>query len=290
MTVIPLGGGLPREQRRARTARSNRGKLLYEDVIDLVERLIVEQDLQPGDMLPSQGELAELAQVSLITVRRALEELEREGRVRRHQGLGTFLARPKILSSPTRTGALGGTLDDGGSARVGTRLIGIEPAQPSRDVAAALDLGAGEQVWMVRRVRLLNGKPSIAERALIPVSLAPRLDEVFTGGSLYRTLAEEYGIEDDFEEQVLEVRPADAEVRALLRLPARAQVVRIRGLSRDQRGIAFDCFEQSYSATEFAFAIAGQTERRLQLGGLSGDWSARPLLGSDRPGRRSPKR
>src|SRR5215472_16187722 len=74
--------------------------LRYEQVVALVERLISERGLVPGDLLPSYTELADRAGVSLITVRRALDELERTGRVRRHQGVGTFVARPPGLADP----------------------------------------------------------------------------------------------------------------------------------------------------------------------------------------------
>ena len=47
-----------------------------------------------------------MAGVSLITVRRALEELERDGRVAGHQGVGTFVARPRIVTEPARRGGL----------------------------------------------------------------------------------------------------------------------------------------------------------------------------------------
>lgn len=278
MTVIPLGGQPQRSAARAGSARARRTPLLYEGVIDLVQQLIAQGDLGPGDKLPSQRELAEMANVSLITVRRALEELEHDGRVRRHQGLGTFLSGPKILSDPTRAGRLDGTLSDTGeSDRVGTRLLGVTRSLPSPDVAVALELGEGQQVWQVRRVRTIADKASIAERALIPVSLAPDLDQVYRGGSLYDTLQLNYGLVDEYEEQILDVVHPEAEVRSLLHLNARSLVVRIQGLSRDKVNVPFDCFEQVYSASEFAFAISGQTERRLQRVGAQRDWTATPV-------------
>src|SRR5665213_91651 len=274
MTIIELGGQSSPESSRSISRGSRRGKLLYEQVIELVDQLIVERNLSPGDMLPSQGELAQMAQVSLITVRRGLEELELAGRVRRHQVLRTFLALPEILSDPSRTGQLGGTLSDSGEAtRLGSKLLGIERCLPSADVAAALEIEPHHQVWHVRRVRLINGAPCIAEWAIIPVSLAPDLEVVYRGGSLYETLGSNYGLKDDYEDQVLDVISPSAEVRSLLKLAARAKVVRIRGLSHDKRGVPFDCFEQVYSALEFAFAIVGRTERRLYQGGLDRDWS-----------------
>ena len=53
---------------------------------------ITEGRLRPGSALPSFRALAEDLLVSVITVKRAYEELEREGIIYRKQGLGTFVA------------------------------------------------------------------------------------------------------------------------------------------------------------------------------------------------------
>jgi GntR family transcriptional regulator len=65
---------------------------LYQQIVDGVRREISEGRLTPGDELPSFRALAEQLLVSLITVKRAYEELEREGIIFRRQGLGTFVA------------------------------------------------------------------------------------------------------------------------------------------------------------------------------------------------------
>src|SRR5262249_18282097 len=108
--VLDLGGHRP--ARQAAPGRPGSG-LLYERVVEYVERLVAERGLVPGDLLPPYAELAASTGVSLITVRRALDELERAGKVRRHQGLGTFLARPRIVTEPARKGSLLGTLAAG---------------------------------------------------------------------------------------------------------------------------------------------------------------------------------
>ena len=65
---------------------------LYQQIVDAVKREIAADRLQPGSPLPSFRALAEELLVSLITVKRAYEELEREGIIYRRQGLGTFVA------------------------------------------------------------------------------------------------------------------------------------------------------------------------------------------------------
>jgi GntR family transcriptional regulator len=65
---------------------------LYQQIIDAIKREVAAGRLAPGSALPSFRVLAEQLLVSLITVKRAYEELEREGIIHRHQGLGTFVA------------------------------------------------------------------------------------------------------------------------------------------------------------------------------------------------------
>jgi len=65
---------------------------LYQQIVDRITREISEGRLLPGAALPSFRQLAEALLVSLITVKRAYEELEREGIIFRRQGLGTFVA------------------------------------------------------------------------------------------------------------------------------------------------------------------------------------------------------
>ena len=68
------------------------GGALYQQIIDGLKREISEGRLAPGTSLPSFRGLAEELLVSVITVKRAYEELEREGIIYRRQGLGTFVA------------------------------------------------------------------------------------------------------------------------------------------------------------------------------------------------------
>lgn len=65
---------------------------LYQQIVEALKREVASGRLAPGRPLPSFRTLAEELQVSLITVKRAYEELEREGVIYRRQGLGTFIA------------------------------------------------------------------------------------------------------------------------------------------------------------------------------------------------------
>ena len=65
---------------------------LYKQIVDGLKREVSEGRLAPGVALPSFRGLAEDLLVSVITVKRAYEELERDGIIHRRQGVGTFVA------------------------------------------------------------------------------------------------------------------------------------------------------------------------------------------------------
>ena len=79
---------------------------LYEQIVEAVRREVASGRLQPGKTMPSFRELASQLAVSLITVKRAYEELERENIIVCRQGLGTFVAdRADECSRTERRGA-----------------------------------------------------------------------------------------------------------------------------------------------------------------------------------------
>lgn len=72
---------------------------LYAQIVDGIKREISRGRLKPGHALPSFRALAEELLVSVITVKRAYEELEAEGIIYRKQGLGTFVSENGVLRS-----------------------------------------------------------------------------------------------------------------------------------------------------------------------------------------------
>jgi GntR family transcriptional regulator len=259
--------------------------LRYQHVYDLVIRLIEDGGLREGDQLPSTAELAELAGVSVISVRRALDELAHRGKIVKHQGVGTFVAPKRILTEPTRPGALLGTMtSEGSELSLDTRLVSLLVGVPSDNHADALGIDPGQPVWEICRLRALNGVPKVLEKAVLPLSLVPSLDEkhLEAGGSLYGYLAERYQLTDDFVEQAIEVDQPNSWEREHLQLDSKDNIVRIRGISVDANGVAFDSFQQTYPAHEFVFYVSGTSRQKLFEPNRSGPWSIRPLGGTSK--------
>jgi GntR family transcriptional regulator len=182
-------------------------KLRYQHVYDLVLAIMAERDLKPGDRLPSTTALAGIAEVSTISVRRALDELERAGKITRRQGLGTFVAESRIAGDPNRPRELLQTLldRDGHAPTVSTSLISISVGVPNAAIATALGVESGHPVWEIRRS--IGDADTIliapcCHCAGCPPSTAGSCRRV---GSLHRFIEERYGLECDYTEQSFEL-------------------------------------------------------------------------------------
>ena len=79
---------------------SNSGEIpIYEQIADQVREQILSGALRPGDALPSIRLLARELRISVITTKRAYEDLERDGFILTQQGRGSFVAEqnPALL-------------------------------------------------------------------------------------------------------------------------------------------------------------------------------------------------
>ncbi len=72
------------------------GQPIYEQIVDQMKQMIINGSLQPGEALPSMRLLAKDLRISVITTKRAYEELEREGFIVTMTGKGSFVAQTNI--------------------------------------------------------------------------------------------------------------------------------------------------------------------------------------------------
>jgi len=67
------------------------GKPIYEQITSQIKNLIITGELRPGDALPSMRLLAKELRISVITTKRAYEDLERDGFIQSIMGKGSFV-------------------------------------------------------------------------------------------------------------------------------------------------------------------------------------------------------
>ena len=113
----------------------------------------------------NQRRLARDFGVTLMTLRQALELLERDRLITRRHGLGTFVAAPSIDYDILKLQRFAGDLSAQGED-VTTRVLEARPATADRRVAAALGLTLRARVVALERLRLVDGRPMSLQRSL----------------------------------------------------------------------------------------------------------------------------
>ena len=146
----------------------------YHRIAEALRARIREGELLAGARLPTQRDLARSFGVTLMTLRQALEVLEREQLIARRHGLGTFVAGPSVDYDILQLQRFAGDLSAKGE-RVDTRLLGSRPALADRRVADALGVPPRARVLAVERLRLVDGHPMSLQRSFLPAHVG---DEV----------------------------------------------------------------------------------------------------------------
>jgi GntR family transcriptional regulator len=112
---------------------------------------------EPGDALPPERVLTASYDVSRITVRRAIDELENEGYVRRVQGKGTFVAPPRIQRGIFKLTSFSEDIAALGM-EPGSKLLTLQREPAQARVARELHLEEGNSVWFVERLRYADSE------------------------------------------------------------------------------------------------------------------------------------
>jgi DNA-binding GntR family transcriptional regulator len=231
---------------------------LYERTISFILHYIEEHKLEEGARLPTEPELAAMAGVSMVTVRRALSELAGQAVVRREQGRGTFLSRRRVSAETTKVGSLRNGLSLDSRSSLDTQLIALERRAATAEELRRLALAEGAAVWEISRLRLLEGRPMIHEVSVIPMILAPDLATHFGPNprqSLYALLEAKFGLREVREEQTLVCRRATSAELKLLGLARQDWVVEVAGISYSARQVPIDSFRMIFDAKGFAFRM-----------------------------------
>jgi GntR family transcriptional regulator len=195
---------------------------------------------RPGDRLPTERELAARYGCSLITIRRAMSELVREGRLERTRGRGTFVLAPRI--DVDFAGSLSFTEEmQTRGLDPETRLVGSRPEAAGQAVATALGLELGSPTLYLERLRLADGEPLLLEQVHLPAERFPGLlASDLEHGSLYDLLTERYGVRVAKAREALEpVLLRAREARLLGRRPGSAALL-IEGIASSAEGIPIE--------------------------------------------------
>ncbi|MCC7645949.1 MULTISPECIES: GntR family transcriptional regulator [unclassified Janthinobacterium] len=139
---------------------------LYQQIKALITQSLQSGEWKPGELIPSEVELAGRFKVSQGTVRKAIDELAAENLVMRRQGKGTFVSTHHEARAHFRFLRL--VPDEGVPHYPESKFIEVKRVRAPADVARLMDLKSGDAVIFIKRVQYFDGVPTIVEELWLP--------------------------------------------------------------------------------------------------------------------------
>lgn len=224
----------------------------YQVVTDHI-RSLVSNGLPRGSRLPTERELADQLGVSRVSVRRAFDDLESSGEVRRVQGSGTFVEGPSVekgaaIRSFTQEMASRGSTP-------GARVLSARTSAASSEMSWLLGIPPGEPVIELTRLRTADGIPMCIETDTLQERRVPGLLSHDLEGSLYDLLRSEYGIDLATVRQTFRATTLDPDAAALLSVAPHTAALDVEHLAYTADGTPVQAASSLYRGDRFSVSV-----------------------------------
>ena len=171
----------------------------------LLER--IRRDFRPGQLLPTQQDLAREFGASLITIKRALHDIARQGYLQSTRGRGTVVTRPVVSDDRSEVSSWTDAMT-GLGREPRTVSSSVQVRVPSREQARLLGLRARERTVRLERLRTLDGRPFCLMTNELPWRLVPDLaDHGLPEESLYAWLRKHHRLVPHRADEEVAARP-----------------------------------------------------------------------------------
>ncbi len=200
-------------------------KPLYQRVEDHIRELIESGQLVPGDLIPSEPQLARQLNVSPGTAKKAIDNLVWEQRLYRHQGKGTYVSNIDFNNSLFRFTTYGDVAGQPTRLHKVTTARRIEKGTP--ELSEKLGNDAKSALLYIERVGYVDEQAVMVEYSHWRADVVPGLEdeEVHIPDLFYALIVEKYGIPVVRAEETLTADAADAHTAQILGIEPGAPVL-----------------------------------------------------------------
>lgn len=205
---------------------------LYRQIKALLVQLLQSGEWRPGEVIPSESELAARFSVSQGTVRKAIDELAAEHLLVRRQGKGTFVASHDDARAFFRFLRL--VPLTGGVQQAKSIPLECWRAKAGPEAARMLAIETGDPITIVRRVLQFDGKPIVVDEIYLPGAIFGTLTlEMLRDyqGSLYSFFESHFDVRMVRAEERLRAVPADRTSAELLNVAEGSPLLSVERLS-----------------------------------------------------------
>lgn len=230
---------------------------LYMLVKEKIDEKIENGKYKPGDRLPSEAKLSESFGVSRATLREALRVLEKEGKVNRQQGIGTFITEKLALfkSGIEELNSITQTIEAMG-LKAGTVDLELKMNQQVEDLNKEFELNKNDKMVILHRTRTADDEPVAYCEDYLPQRLVPNnITEDDINISLLSFLQEESNIYISY--AVADIVPviADKSLVAKLNLNIGDPILLLKQMHYDDRDNPVLYSKNYFRSDKFEFHV-----------------------------------
>lgn len=189
-----------------------------------------------GSQVPSELEISAQMNVSRMTARKALDTLVSKGILYRRKGKGTYVADDTVSYNLTTMQSFSHILKARGY-EVSTRVLRIDVAPGEPDILEHLQLPVDTTLIVIRRLRLIDGKPAAIHTAYLEHRIyAPILEVDLSTESLLDAMHAITGVQLVYSQDSVQADLVKPEEKRLLDLPPGSPVLRVEGVTYSEYG------------------------------------------------------
>ena len=160
----------------------------YQEIANELRNQIQEGVYKAGEQLALEREMCEQYGVSRITIKKAVDQLVKEGLVVKRRGSGTFvksLANEAVhdISMANQFSGFSKVFE---GHKVSTKVVRFDIIHPTAEVAEKLNITTDDFVYDIVRLRQVDGSPVVIEYTNMPIELIPGIKREVLEKSIYR--------------------------------------------------------------------------------------------------------
>ncbi|GHU80431.1 GntR family transcriptional regulator [Spirochaetia bacterium] len=224
-----------------------------EEATEFIESYIIKNKLAAHERLPSERKLCDSWGFNRTTLRNAIRKLEAEGILYSRHGSGTFVTPPKLLRNLQDMESLYAVAERAQKTLRTTQLY-AKVRNCTQDIASELGLPPENQVFVLQRLRTMDGLPFMLETTYVDYTQCQGIEKYdFSGESFFHVLERDFNIQVDHGVENLTITYVGAEEAELLEIPVNQAVFLIKGVSDTSGGKHIEYFESVVRSDQVRF-------------------------------------
>lgn len=223
--------------------------------LQIAEQLIEQINtgvLPAGSILPTEGELQERFDVSRVTIRKSMKVLVDMDLLFRKRGSGTYVKAPKAQHNAFQLSGFVEEVSEQGK-KPGSKIITFELIKSNALIADKLGLSEGDEVYSVRRLRLIDDEPEILEHTFLPVSMFPDLSLSAMRSSKYEYIEKTKGLKIKLASQSAKAEILTKPIAKELNVDEGYPVIRVDSVGELDDGRVFEYTIHYFRGHQYSF-------------------------------------